>query len=116
MSRLAVSRTRPRPTRCAETTRPSTGTWVGNMETPSQVGDSRRNPDTDIPDFALYDETGWLRRTQSEVPAGSCVQPKAMPDPEHIPRRMKTMRYMRQRTRCNKWVRFRDPPHPGTFD
>ncbi len=56
-------------------------------------GDSRRNPVTDIPGFALYEETGSLRRTHSEVPAGSCVQPDAMPDPDHIPKKMRTMRY-----------------------
>ena len=42
-----------------------------DIETPSQVGESRRNPDTGIPGFALYEETGWLRRIHNKAPAGS---------------------------------------------
>src|SRR5215475_7278507 len=76
-SRLAVSWTRPRPTRCTDTTRPSTGVFEGRTGIPLQVMGSKSTPRTVDCFLALYEETGWVNRTQNEVPAGNSVQARA---------------------------------------
>ena len=77
ISIAAVSCRNPSPTRCTDSTLPSTGVFAGKTGAPSHSGDSSSTPVTGIPGLAVKDETGAFNRTQNELPVVSWSQPAA---------------------------------------